>query len=75
MESGENKAYRILILIVIALLAFSSAMKELNQFQAVAIDTSSVLASLSDTLVPTANANAPVKAEACTIKGWALPGQ
>lgn len=66
-QISEKKSYRILILVVIGLMAFSSAMKELNGFQEVALDAGRMLSSWSDMIVPTASANKPVMASSCTL--------
>ena len=51
-QHGEKTGYRIILLLVVGLTAFSSAMKELNQLQQFGIDASRLMASWSAKLVP-----------------------
>jgi hypothetical protein len=53
-ESGDRKSYRVLLLLIVGLAAFSSAMKELNVLREFSRDTSSLVASWSDELAPKA---------------------
>ncbi len=62
---GEKKFYSVLLLLIVGLAAYSSAMNELNQLQRVTLQASELLASWSDNLVPTASASAPVVAPSC----------
>ena len=51
-QGSEKKSYRVILLLVVGLAAFSSAMKELNQVQELTLQTSSLIAQWSDALVP-----------------------
>jgi hypothetical protein len=46
-QSGDRKSYRVILLLVVGLTAFSSAMKELNLLREFTRDTSNMVASLS----------------------------
>jgi hypothetical protein len=52
-QANEKKSYRVILLLVVGLAAFSSAMKELNQVQAFTLETTSLLAQWSEKLAPT----------------------
>ena len=66
--------YRVILLLAVAFTAFSSAMKELNQIHQFALDTSRLIAHLSDTVIPNpvppvpATLPATIKVETCDIK-------
>jgi hypothetical protein len=68
-NSGEKTGYRVILLLVVGLTAFSSAMKELNQVQQLSLEASHLIAQWSDKIVP---AEVPpqteVKLESCEIK-------
>lgn len=70
-NSGDKVGYRILLLLVVGLTAFSSAMKELNQVQQLSLDASNLVAQLTAKLTPTEIPLPPVetpllvKAESC----------
>ncbi|HEX5966421.1 MAG TPA: hypothetical protein VFY51_10845 [Pyrinomonadaceae bacterium] len=51
-QSGERKSYRVILLLVVGLTAFSSAMKELNLLREFSHDTSNLVASLSKAVTP-----------------------
>ena len=51
-QNGEKAGYKVILLLVVGLTAFSSAMKELNQLQQFTLDTSRVIAQLSDRFAP-----------------------
>lgn len=53
-QSGEKKSYRVILLLVVGLTAFSSAMKELNLLREFSRDTSSLVASWSNAIAPQA---------------------
>ena len=75
MNTGNNSdkvGYRIILLLVVGLTAFSSAMKELNQFQQLSLDASRLVAQVTQQFTP---AEVPhqetpmvVKAESCESK-------
>ena len=52
-QGGEKRSYRVILLLVVGLAAFSNAMKELNQVQAFAAESSSLVAQWTEKLVPT----------------------
>jgi hypothetical protein len=51
-NNSDKAGYRIILLLVVGLTAFSSAMKELNQFQQLSLDASRLVAQLTQTLTP-----------------------
>ncbi len=51
-QHGEKASYRIILLLVVGLTAFSSAMKELNQLQEFGLEASRLAAEWSGKLVP-----------------------
>lgn len=52
--SGDRKSYRVILLLVVGLTAFSSAMKELNLLREFTRDTSNLVASWSKAISPEA---------------------
>jgi hypothetical protein len=62
-QSGERKSYRIILLLVVGLTAFSSAMKELNLLREFSRDTSDMVASWSRAVTPQAPQEVVVPAE------------
>jgi len=66
-QTGERKLYSVLLLLIVSLAAFSSAMNELNQVQALASRVGNVVASWSDVMVTTANASTPVITRSCAV--------
>src|SRR5205814_3515371 len=67
-QNGEKISYRVILLLVVGLTAFSSAMKELNQVQQLSLDASRLIAQWSDKLAPPAVPQTPVKVESCELK-------
>lgn len=51
-KSGDKKSYRVILLLVVGLTAFSSAMKELNLLREFTRDASGLVASLSNAVAP-----------------------
>jgi hypothetical protein len=51
-QSGDRKSYRVILLLVVGLTAFSSAMKELNLLREFTRDTSNLVASWSKVVAP-----------------------
>ena len=51
-QSGDKKSYRVILLLVVGLTAFSSAMKELNMLREFTRDASGLVASLSNAVAP-----------------------
>lgn len=71
-QNNDKASYRIILLLVVGLTAFSSAMKELNQIQQLGLDASRLIAHWSGTIVPVEVPQPPtpmvVKAESCEMK-------
>ncbi|HEU4872346.1 MAG TPA: hypothetical protein VFT44_04540 [Pyrinomonadaceae bacterium] len=72
-QNNDKASYRIILLLVVGLTAFSSAMKELNQIQQLSLDASRLMAQWSGTIVPVDVPQTPqpplvVKAESCELK-------
>ena len=73
-NSGDKVGYRIILLLVVGLTAFSSAMKELNQVQQLSLDASRLVAQLTAQLTPAEipqpqiETQMVVKAESCESK-------
>ena len=73
---NDKASYRIILLLVVGLTAFSSAMKELNQIQQLSLDASRLMAQWSGTIVPVEVPQTPpppmmdklVKTESCEMK-------
>ena len=70
-QTSERKLYRVLLLLIVSLAAFTSAMNELNQLQTFTGQVGNLLASWSDVVVPTASASAPV-VRSCAVPDSAL---
>ena len=51
-QGSEKKSYRVMLLLFAGLVAFSSAMKELNQVHQVTLQTSALVAHLTDGIAP-----------------------
>ncbi|HJX92018.1 MAG TPA: DUF4097 family beta strand repeat-containing protein [Pyrinomonadaceae bacterium] len=64
-QSGAKKSHLVLLLLVVGLAAFSSAMSDLNQLQSLTLETGRLIASWSEMVVPTASASSPVIANSC----------
>ena len=62
---SEKKSYRVLLLLIVGLAAFSSAMNELNQLQDLTFQAGKLIAAWSDIVEPTASANGPVISKSC----------
>ena len=72
-QNNDKASYRIILLLVVGLTAFSSAMKELNQIQQLSLDASRLMAQWSGTIVPVEVPQTPqppmvVKSESCDMK-------
>ena len=71
-NSGDKVGYRVILLLVVGLTAFSSAMKELNQFQQLSLDASRLVAQLTQQFtpaeVPQPETPMVVKVESCESK-------
>ena len=62
-QSGDRKSYRVFLLLIVGLTAFSSAMKELNLLREFSRDTSNLVASWSHAVTPQAPHEVVVPAE------------
>jgi hypothetical protein len=72
-QVSEKRSYRVILLLVLGLAAFSSAMKELNQVQDLTLQTSKLIAELSDAIAPADHNSTLVKVETCENNGFLLP--
>jgi hypothetical protein len=68
-QHGEKASYRIILLLVVGLTAFSSAMKELNQLQQFGLEASRLAAEWSGKLVP---AEVPPRVPVITVENTPL---
>lgn len=68
-QHGEKASYRIILLLVVGLTAFSSAMKELNQLQQFGLEASRLAAEWSGKLIP---AEVPPTAPVITVENTPL---
>ena len=68
-QHGEKASYRIILLLVVGLTAFSSAMKELNQLQQFGLEASRLAAEWSGKLIP---AEVPPRAPVITVENTPL---
>lgn len=65
----KDTGYRIILLVVVGLAAFSSAMKELNQIQQLSLDAADLVAQWSDKIAPSeVPPQTVVKLESCEIE-------
>jgi hypothetical protein len=76
-QNNDKASYRIILLLVVGLTAFSSAMKELNQIQQLSLEASRLMAQWSGTIVPVEVPQTPQpppmivklgKSESCEMK-------
>ena len=66
-QGGERKSYRVLLLLIVGLAAFTSAMRELNRVHALTLETGHLVASLTNYL-PHDNHELLVKVQSCDSK-------
>ncbi len=64
-QNREKTGYRVILLLVVGLAAFSSAMKELNQVQQFALDAGRLITQWSEQIAPTEVPPTVVKVETC----------
>ena len=69
---SEKRSYRVVLLLIVALAAFSSAMKELNQVHELTLETGQLIAQWTDTLATDKN-EMLVRAQSCDSKILAPP--
>ena len=72
-QNSDKASYRIILLLVVGLTAFSSAMKELNQIQQLTLDASRLVAQWSGKIVPAEVPQTPAptlvkKVESCEMQ-------
>jgi hypothetical protein len=72
-QGNEKNSYRVILLLVVGLAAFSSAMKELNQVHELTLETSRLLAQWSDVVLPARQTPMLAKVETCQKSTIALP--
>jgi hypothetical protein len=72
-QGSEKKSYRVILLLVVGLAAFSSAMKELNQVHELTLQTGSLIAQWSDVLAPGEQQAVLAKVETCVDKQIVVP--
>lgn len=66
-QGSEKKSYRVILLLIVGLAAFSSAMKELNQVHALTLETGQLIARWTDVL-PGHQNEMLVKVDTCDSK-------
>jgi hypothetical protein len=71
-QGSEKKSHRVMLLLVVGLAAFSSAMKELNQVQDLTLQTSNLIAQLKDAIAP-AGELTTVSVDTCQNTRTSLP--
>ena len=72
-QGSEKKSYRVILLLVVGLAAFSSAMKELNQVHALTLQTSELIAQWTDAIAPAEQHTILAKVETCENSQILLP--
>ena len=72
-QRNENRSMRILLLLVVGLAAFSSAMKELNQVHDLTLQTSQLLAQWSGVFMPEDQTPILAKVETCENSKIVVP--
>jgi hypothetical protein len=71
-QGCEKKSYRVLLLLVVGLAAFSSAMKELNQVQDLSLQAGDLFAQAKEMIAPVEDVK-PVSVETCQNSRTLLP--
>jgi len=71
-QGSEKKSYAVILLLVVGLAAFSSAMKELNQVQELSAQTAAFVAQMKDAFAP-ADDPTTVRVETCQNHQLMLP--
>lgn len=66
-QGSEKRSYRVILLLIVGLAAFSSAMKELNQVNQLTLETGQLLARWAD-MLPTDHNEMLVKVQTCDSK-------
>jgi hypothetical protein len=64
-QGSEKRSYRVLLLLFVGLVAFSSAMKELNQVQQLTLQTSGLIAHWADAIAPAGQHAILARIETC----------
>src|ERR1043166_4675776 len=71
-QASEKKSYRVILLLVVGLAAFSSAMKELNQVRDMTVEASNLVAQVRDAFAP-ADPMVTVSVETCQNRKMLVP--
>jgi hypothetical protein len=71
-QASEKRSYRVILLLVVGLAAFSSAMKELNQVRDLTLEATNLVAQWKDAFVP-ADPMVTVSVETCQNSRALLP--
>lgn len=66
-QGSEKKSYRVIVLLIVGLAAFTSAMRELNKVHALTLETGQLIARWTD-MLPGENNEMLVKVETCDSK-------
>lgn len=69
-QANEKRSYRVILLLVVGLAAFSSAMKELNQVQEFTMETTNLVAQWTEKLAP---AEKTISVETCENRQASIP--
>lgn len=67
-QGSEKRSYRVILLLIVGLAAFSSAMKELNQVHQLTLDTGKLVARWTDMLPTTDQNEMLVQVQTCDSK-------
>ena len=65
-QTHDKKSYRVILILLIGLAAFSSTIKELNQLRASVSEVAQFIGEWGGTVIPTANARTITKVEHCS---------
>ena len=71
-QASEKKSYRVILLLVVGLAAFSSAMKELNQVRDMTVEAGNLVAQVRDAFAP-ADPMLTVSVETCQNSKMLVP--
>jgi hypothetical protein len=64
-KTNERQLFPVFLLLIVGLVAFASAMRDLNQLRSITMGAGHLIAAWSDVVVPTASASASLIATAC----------
>ena len=71
-QGREKKSYRVILLLVVGLAAFSNGIKELNHIRELSLQTSEFVAEVRDVIAP-ADQMTAVKVETCENSRMVMP--